>query len=786
MRKWDTIGTKLVLAFTFTTLLLTVVSVVAWTTWGQLDQQVSNLLDTSVPKYNTSYLLERQSSEIRSRLQPLSTSTNKVELKRQISNISKQLVAINQTLSRSQSSNLYQSDVRELKGLYNKLEQTINQYSALVVERIHQRRKIRKLIEQINWLHQDIRSELVSLRQEFYWLLTRDESVQQYQGALDQLRVIQSVIDLEANVFSLTTHAIQAKQLEQIQNAQKVIQFNFAELVANSEPLVGLPSGISYQQLLDELALLHSNDGMFFRQLSDNVVLNQRIDKLKGQIEGQLGDIHQQIGMVVKFADASFRDVKSQTASQVSYGNRILVVCFSLSIALSLFVTYYFIKRRIVARLSTLSSSIDAIIKGDFTHRIVVDGKDEIGRLSHKLIEYGSRVKELQRTNAVSLINNTSASLLTCDLAGYVESANLSARKLLAMQGSVEDKLIWQSFHNQGRSKLAKVFVSGQALFRYGKDSLTLAIDGEFPCYLHFDFHLFSHGQLHKVIVTITDVTQQELTARELEKRVAEKTVDLIEKNRRLSQEIIEREKAELTLKQAQEELIQAAKMAVVGQAMTSLAHELNQPLNAMSTYLYSAKLSYESGHISAAKQSLEQVETLSARMSEIISNLRSFSKKSDTDQVTSNLPLAEVTQQAIAIVGPKAKRQMIEIENHVAKHLHVHANGLALEQVLVNLLVNGCDSIAEANSKRRVLSINHLFSNSTHHAIGAFDSGGGFDHLIVAKLFTPFTTTKEVGLGLGLSISSSLIEKYDGQIYLASGLDKGALVVLEILHAKE
>jgi two-component system phosphoglycerate transport system sensor histidine kinase PgtB len=64
-------------------------------------------------------------------------------------------------------------------------------------------------------------------------------------------------------------------------------------------------------------------------------------------------------------------------------------------------------------------------------------------------------------------------------------------------------------------------------------------------------------------------------------------------------------------------------------------------------------------------------------------------------------------------------------------------------------------------------------------------DSGTGFDTHIVEKLFTPFTTTKEVGLGLGLTISQSLMEKYAGHIYLASSLEKGALVILELPYAK-
>jgi len=785
MNKWNTIGAKLILAFTGTTALLTVVSVVAWLTWNRLDGQVSELLETSVPKYNTSYLLESRSSEVRYRVQLIPTLNNKVELNAQILALSEQLDAIEQTLLNAQGETLDHGEAQQLPGLYQELGQTVQLYSDLVLQRVEQTRRVNKLKEQINWLHQDIRSELTPIRQELHWLIKRDDIGNERNVALEQLSTIQQVLDVESNIYSMTSDVIEAQQLAQVHNATKVIQYKLDELVKNSEIILSLPSAIAYQQLIQELTTLLAPEGIFYHQLLDNVALNHRIAALQQKIDTQLNEIHQQIGVVVSLADESFVGVKQETASLVSYGNRILIICFSVSILMSLFLTYYFINRRIVARLTALSSSIDAITQGDLSHPIQVDGEDEIGRLSEKLIEYGESVKEIQRTNAVSLINNTSASLLTCDLAGYVESANLSARRLLAEQGEVENKLIWQAFENQSQLALAKIFKRGEALFQSGRDEITLCVSEQVPCYLHFDFHLFAHGQLKKVIVTITDVTQQALTAKELEKRVAEKTVDLVEKNQHLSKEIVERQRAEAHLKQTQGELIQAAKMAVVGQAMTSLAHELNQPLNAMSTYLYSAKLSNDSGNSEAVNQSIEQIEGLSLRMSKIISSLRSFAKKSDGDQSLAMHSLNEITEQAITIVNTKAKRQLIEIENGLTVDQQVYGNALAIEQVLINLLVNGCDAIAEHNSAQRKVAVLPLYSNKTHHIIAVQDTGGGFDSEIVSTLFTPFTTTKEVGLGLGLNISQSLMEKYSGHIYLASSLEKGALVILELPHAK-
>ncbi|NIY84274.1 ATP-binding protein [Vibrio hepatarius] len=785
MKKWSTIGAKLILAFTGTTALLTVVSAVAWLTWSRLDGQVSELLENSVPKYNTSYLLESRSSEIRHRVQLLPTLTNRVEIDSLVVELSEQLAAVKAALTDVQTNPLDDEEAAILSELYLELEQTLSNYSHLVQQRVEQTRQINKLKEQISWLHQDIRSELTPIRQELHWLISRGEDGEERTIALEQLRTIQHVLDVESDVFSMTSDVMEAEQLAQVHNAIKVIQYKLDELIKSSQPILSLRSSISYQQLIQELEVLLLPQGVFYLQALDKVALNHRIASLQEQIDTQLGEIHKQIAQVVKRADKTFVDVKKQTATLVSYGNHILIVCFSVSILMSLFLTYYFINRRIVARLTAISNSIDAITKGDLSHPILVDGDDEIGRLSEKLIEYGESVKEMQRTNAVSLINNTSASLLTCDLAGYVESANLSARRLLTMQGEIEQKLIWQSFEGDNQLILARVFKRGGTLFKEGRDEITLCVVGLTHCYLHFDFHLFSHGQLNKVIVTITDITEQALTAKELERRVAEKTRDLVEKNEMLCEEINERERTEMHLKKTQGELIQAAKMAVVGQTMTSLAHELNQPLNAMSTYLYSAKLSCESGNVAAVNKSIDQVESLSHRMSKIISSLRSFAKKPDAEQPARQLILKDVVEQAITIVNTKAKRQMIEIDNQIDDNMDVFGNELAIEQVLINLLVNSCDAISELNASERKITILPLYSSDTHHVVAIEDSGTGFDTHIVEKLFTPFTTTKEVGLGLGLTISQSLMEKYAGHIYLASSLEKGALVILELPYAK-
>ena len=447
-----------------------------------------------------------------------------------------------------------------------------------------------------------------------------------------------------------------------------------------------------------------------------------------------------------------------------------------------MFLTYYFINRRIVARLIGLGDSIDAIIKNDLSHPVVVDGNDEIGRLSEKLIEYGEKVQEIQRTNALSLINNTTASLITSDLNGVVESANLSARKLLKLGEVNESYPIWEYFPESCRDQLKKVFDGSHLWIELGKIHVTLSLGGETPTYVRFDIRPFAHGAEYKLIMTITDVTHQEITTRTLESRVLEKTQDLLLKNQQLENEIEERIRTEDNLKKTQDELIQAAKMAVVGQTMTSLAHELNQPLNAMSTYLYSARMFLQQETPDKVSESITHIEGLTTRMSKIINSLRQFARKPEGEREVKPVCIHEVAEQASTIVNTRAKRQQITIENKLPDDVKVQGDMLSLEQVFINVLVNSCDALMESTREEKKRIKTELVDRSKQTTLVAIsDNAIGFGEEIVPRIFQPFVSTKEVGLGLGMNICKSLIEKHKGNIYLASSLEKGAMVVLEL-----
>ncbi|WP_375749485.1 ATP-binding protein [Vibrio sp. HN007] len=774
MKLRNSIGVKLITAFTLFTLLLCLVCSVAWFVWSRLNGQVNILLESAVPHYSASYLLESRSNEFRHQVEMLVKTSNKAELAELQDTMKKQFNSIHQIDAID--------DKSALKANYEQLAVQMSQLSERVFNKISTQRKVDSYYEQLSWLHQDIRDELHPLYHELLWQLERDYEAPN--RAFELLGFIQRALDLENKIFELSQEIHSKRKSEFVNNSLEVLYYHLEELNTLSKPIFDHPSSLSYQQLLKSFNDLLHKEGHFHKLLIKRVLLLKELDQLSRITNQQLDSIHQQIANVVVDADQTFHKVQSDTSKTVTYGSRALIISFSISILFGIALTYYYVHRGVVVRLHNLSQRIDSTIKGDLTYPSRLKSSDEISQLEHKLSEYGNKVQEMQRTNALNLINNTTASIITCDLSGNIESANSSAKALLGLTQVSYQQPVWICSPSGSKHQIKTMFENKSSLYLKQYDQLTVAhlIQSRIH-YLRFDFRLFEQTNTHKVIITITDITEQTLTAMELESLVEKKTRDLRLKNKELHCQIQERERAEESLKNTQSELIQAAKMAVVGQTMTSLAHELNQPLNAMSTYIFSANHLGQKYGSQKLQDMLAKIDELHTRMSNLVNNLRRFARKDNKSASIEPVELMKVVNQAITLVYTKAKQEGVSIDVNIASDAVVVVSELGLEQVLINLLVNSFEAISETVSSSKKVSIETLEHRNNLCTLIVSDSGTGFNSEITQHLFTPFTTTKEVGLGLGLNICKSLVHASSGEIYLASNLSKGAMIVMELQY---
>lgn len=233
--------------------------------------------------------------------------------------------------------------------------------------------------------------------------------------------------------------------------------------------------------------------------------------------------------------------------------------------------------------------------------------------------------------------------------------------------------------------------------------------------------------------------------------------------NRRLEAEIAERVRTETDLRAAQEDLVQASKLAALGQMSAALAHEINQPLAALQTYLASARALLDRGEVDKADSSLTRMAALIGRISGLTQHLKRFARKAPPDRAP--LPLRQAVENALALFENRLLLEDVQVALALPPSLTAWGDGVRLEQVLVNLIGNALDAMADQPVHR--LEITSLPSADDSVRLTLADSGPGIAPEVLPRLFTPFVTTKPVGqgLGLGLVVSRSIIEEMGGHL---------------------
>ncbi|WP_312932552.1 ATP-binding protein [Pseudomonas sp.] len=246
----------------------------------------------------------------------------------------------------------------------------------------------------------------------------------------------------------------------------------------------------------------------------------------------------------------------------------------------------------------------------------------------------------------------------------------------------------------------------------------------------------------------------------QLERRITERTADLRASNERLKGQIRERRHAEQTLRQAQDELVQAGKLAAIGQMSTSIAHELNQPLAALRTLSGNTVRFLERGAIDVASTNLRTMNELIDRMGRITASLRSFARRGDDGGQASLCKAVDACQQMLA--ARLTSRGLRVHRDFDEQRLAIDQT--RLEQILANLISNALD--ATADQERPTLWLEGELLGDKYR-LQVRDNGHGIDDETRKHLFEPFFTTKpgEHGLGLGLTLSASLAAAAKGSL---------------------
>jgi signal transduction histidine kinase len=261
----------------------------------------------------------------------------------------------------------------------------------------------------------------------------------------------------------------------------------------------------------------------------------------------------------------------------------------------------------------------------------------------------------------------------------------------------------------------------------------------------------------------------------ELERLVEERTASLqvavaqqVEANDRMLSEISQRKRTEESLRRTQDDLARISRITTMGELAATIAHEVNQPLSGVLTngtacLRWMAGVESNSPNLEEARQAVERMIRDGKRAGDVIVRLRNFFKANGGDKTS--LDINQVVEGILTLVGHELERNHVLLRTDLCDRLPtVLGDSIQLQQVLLNLILNAADALAEVVDRPRELTIVSR-AESGGVRVEVKDNGVGIETEKLESIFHPFYTTKASGMGLGLSISRSIIKNHGGQL---------------------
>lgn len=663
----------------------------------------------------------------------------------------------------------------DIELLVGNLKENLITLQETVAGRLREEQRLIQRMERLRWLYTDLLEEIEPLKQDLYYnldaeierLLTAAEGAE-HDSSVSRLgenrKVREAVERIYVNGDFMVSLLLQASTLrneEQIDNLIVLIGNTAGLLRISLKQLPDEASSITLRQLFAEFFALAEGEGAVFsikKRIIGSEVSGQEIlaenRRIVGLLVAQIDKIVSRI-QEEAFSAAAVTEARLQHARWSQLG----FVLLSLVTAAS--VMWFYVRGSIIARLNGLSLSMRAIAAGDLDHSVPAAGEDEIGQMAAALRVFRDTAQAVEEANAQAIIDNAAVGLIIAEADGQIRFFNPMAVTLFAAQKvAMSDRSLFSIVSEQERHAFAAA--CSQAFAGETGTQLLNTFQGvredgsQFP--IDVAIRSVQQRARRRLLVTILDVTEREQAHGLLQQRVREKTEHLSRINVKLRQEVKER-------RRVQDELVQAGKLAALGQLSAGIAHELNQPLSAIQHYLHNAGLLLQRGQLDTHEENLDKIRDLCERMAKTVNHLKNFARLPTNElQPVAVVPTIE---HALSLFDAKLSLGLVRVERcYRDDNYRVYAEDIRLEQVLVNLIANAIDAVSEMPENERVIRLDIVTQDETL-SIDVVDSGPGISEEAMASIFDPFYTTKEIGkgLGLGLSISYNIVKDMGGTI---------------------
>ena len=238
------------------------------------------------------------------------------------------------------------------------------------------------------------------------------------------------------------------------------------------------------------------------------------------------------------------------------------------------------------------------------------------------------------------------------------------------------------------------------------------------------------------------------------------------------------RQRAEILARNTMSELTHVNRMATVGQLSASIAHEVRQPLAGIMANAQAALRWLEKANVKEVREGLKGIVSEGHRAGDIITNLRAMFKSDELKKT--HVDINKLVLSVLALARIDLQKHEIELQTQLDDRIpQMFANHVQLQQVILNLIMNAIESMS--SSQTRVLRIKTALSQTHKVHVSIEDTGVGIKQSDLARLFQPMFTTKERGMGMGLSICQSIIENHDGRISASPCANGGSIFQFEL-----